>query len=53
MLESEGDIRRYSARIRAQAVDADIMPLGNETRMTAEERARLGAWLDQAQGAKE
>ena len=45
--DSAGEIRRYAPRIRMQAVDADIMPLGNETGMTAAERARLGAWIAQ------
>ena len=31
--------------IRAQAVDSDIMPLGNMTEMTPEERALLGQWI--------
>lgn len=45
--DSEAEIRRHAPRIAAQAVDADIMPLGNETAMTAEERALLGAWIRQ------
>jgi uncharacterized membrane protein len=28
-----------------QAVQSNAMPLGNETRMTREEREKLGAWL--------
>ena len=28
------------------------MPLGNETRMTDEERAKLGAWLAQARKSR-
>jgi uncharacterized membrane protein len=36
-------------RIRFQAVITRTMPLGNETRMTQDERALLGAWI--AQGA--
>ena len=38
------------ARIQFQAVANEIMPLGNETHMTADQRAALGAWI--AQGAK-
>lgn len=46
-LETLKDLRQHALRIKAQAVDADTMPLGNETGMTAEERALLGAWLEQ------
>jgi uncharacterized membrane protein len=38
-------IRRYAALIDQQAVKSDAMPLGNETGMTDEERAQLGAWI--------
>jgi uncharacterized membrane protein len=31
--------------IEQQAVLSDIMPLGNTTRMTQEERRMLGAWI--------
>jgi uncharacterized membrane protein len=44
-LETIKDIRQYARLILVQAVQSNAMPLGNETRMTAEERARLGAWL--------
>ena len=37
---------RYAPRIRERAVESASMPLGNETGMTDEERARLGAWID-------
>lgn len=46
-LESLDDVRQHARAVRAQAVLANIMPLGNETGMTPEERAILGAWLDQ------
>ena len=49
--DSAEEIRRYAPRIRMQAVDADIMPLGNESGMTAQERARLGAWIEQESGS--
>jgi len=39
------EIRRYAPRIHERAVATDSMPLGNETGMTREERARLGAWI--------
>ena len=33
--------------IKQQAVDTDVMPLGNVTGMTEEERAVLGSWVEQ------
>jgi uncharacterized membrane protein len=39
------DLRKHAEQIMAQAVHGDTMPLGNETRMTSEERRDLGAWL--------
>ena len=47
MLETVDELRRYAALIDAQAVNSEMMPLGNETGMTAQERAKLGAWLAQ------
>ncbi|WP_119393038.1 urate hydroxylase PuuD [Taklimakanibacter lacteus] len=44
-LETLDELRRYRAQIEAQAVRNKSMPLGNETGMTDEERAKLGAWL--------
>lgn len=32
--------------LRAQVIDTAIMPLGNVTKMTPEERALIGRWLD-------
>ncbi len=46
-LETLEAARKNAFGIRLQAVDGDIMPLGNATGMTQEERAMLGAWLDQ------
>lgn len=43
-------IRTYADKIRERAVLSTSMPLGNETGMTVEERAQLGAWINQ--GAK-
>jgi uncharacterized membrane protein len=45
VLTSIEAIRRHGQQILDQAVLSDSMPLGNETRMTAEERQRLGAYL--------
>lgn len=50
MLETARDIRKNAARIEAQAVLTQTMPLGNRTEMTEEERRKLGAWI--AQGAR-
>lgn len=46
-LESVADLRRYADQVMAQAVQSDAMPLGNETGMSDEDRATLGAWLSQ------
>lgn len=45
MLEEIADIRAHASKVLAQAVLSKAMPLGNETEMTQEERAQLGAWL--------
>jgi uncharacterized membrane protein len=47
--ETPTQIRRWVEAIRKQSVDTKTMPLGNETKMTADERATLGRWI--AQGA--
>lgn len=39
------DLERFAPLIKAQAVDTDAMPLGNETGITEAERAKLAAWL--------
>lgn len=44
-LDSWERVRAASARIKAMAVDSQIMPLGNPTGMTPAERQRLGAWI--------
>jgi uncharacterized membrane protein len=44
LLDTPERIRAARAQIRAQAVDSQIMPLGNLTQMTAEEREELGRW---------
>lgn len=46
-LESMADLVKHADAVRAQAVTAKTMPLGNLTQMTDEERALLGRWLDQ------
>jgi uncharacterized membrane protein len=45
VLDSPASIRANAALIRSNAVDSQIMPLGNLTGMTPEERQRLGRAL--------
>ena len=45
VLESLDDLRQNSARVHQQTIATDIMPLANETGMTAEEREALEHWL--------
>jgi uncharacterized membrane protein len=44
-LESIGEIRKYAALILTQTVQNKAMPLGNQTAMSEEERAKLGQWI--------
>jgi uncharacterized membrane protein len=44
-LESIGEIRKYAPLILTQTVQNKAMPLGNQTAMTDEERAKLGQWI--------
>jgi uncharacterized membrane protein len=44
-LESIGDIRKYAPLILTQTVQNKAMPLGNQTAMTEDERAKIGAWI--------
>ncbi|MEO0679225.1 MAG: urate hydroxylase PuuD [Pseudomonadota bacterium] len=45
MLETLAGIREHRNAVMAQAVLSKAMPMGNESGMTEEERAVLGAWL--------
>lgn len=45
-LGSYEQVRAAAARIKAVAVDTQVMPMGNPTRMTPAERQRLGAWIE-------
>jgi uncharacterized membrane protein len=45
MLETLDDLKRHKNQIIVQAVNNRSMPMGNKTRITAEDRAKLGAWL--------
>ncbi|MCK1786947.1 hypothetical protein L9Z73_22145 [Pseudomonas sp. TNT11] len=40
-------IQQQAARIQAQAVASQIMPLGNITQMTQQERDLIGTWINQ------
>lgn len=43
--DDAADIRKHASEIKKTAIDTDTMPLGNETKMTPEERQALGAWI--------
>ena len=45
MFDTPQQIQAFAPRIQAQSVSSQIMPLGNLTKMTPEERALLGAWI--------
>ncbi|MDX1299635.1 MAG: urate hydroxylase PuuD [Pseudomonas sp.] len=47
MLDTPEQIKGQAAKIHAQSVASQIMPLGNMTQMTAEERELIGTWIDQ------
>lgn len=50
MLDTPQQIQALAPKIQAQAVASQIMPLGNITQMTPEERELIGSWI--AQGAR-
>lgn len=45
MLDTPDRIKQHAQRIYARAVQLQNMPLANMTKMTDEERAKLGAWF--------
>ncbi|WP_017906346.1 urate hydroxylase PuuD [Pseudomonas asplenii] len=47
MFDTPQQIRQLAPRIQAQAVTTQIMPLGNITQMTQQERDLIGAWINQ------
>ncbi|MGE3975258.1 MAG: urate hydroxylase PuuD [Bdellovibrionales bacterium] len=47
VLETEQQVRSVADKIYQQVVVGKIMPLGNKTQMTDEERARFHQWLNQ------
>lgn len=46
LLDNAQHAAAVAPRIKAVAVDAEIMPLGNETGITRAERDALGRWID-------
>lgn len=50
MFDTPQQIQALAPKIQAQAVASQIMPLGNITQMTPEERELIGSWI--AQGAR-
>jgi uncharacterized membrane protein len=44
-LESTADLRKYAPLVLTQTVQNKAMPLGNQTAMTDDERAKLGQWI--------
>ena len=47
VLDTPEQIKAQAAKIHAQTVASQIMPLGNITQMTQEERDLIGAWIEQ------
>ncbi|KRP60489.1 urate hydroxylase PuuD [Pseudomonas trivialis] len=47
MFDTPAQIQQQAARIQAQAIASPIMPLGNITQMTQQERDLIGTWISQ------
>jgi uncharacterized membrane protein len=47
LLDGYDHASALAPRIKAMAVDSEVMPLGNLTGMTKAERAKLGDWIAQ------
>jgi uncharacterized membrane protein len=47
MLDSPEQIKAQAAKIHAQSVASQVMPLGNITQMTEQERELIGVWIEQ------
>lgn len=47
MFDTQQQIEQMAPRIQAQAVTSQIMPLGNITQMTQQERDLIGTWINQ------
>ena len=50
MLDTPEQMKAQAAKIHAQTVATQIMPLGNITQMTQDERDLIGSWI--AKGAQ-
>src|SRR5690606_25777237 len=50
MLDTPEQMKAQAAKIHAQTVASQIMPLGNITQMTQDERDLIGSWI--AEGAQ-
>ncbi len=46
VLETPEDIMKYGDKIKAQAIDSDIMPPGNITGITDVERNKINSWIE-------
>jgi len=47
MFDTPDEMKLYASKMEQQAVLSNIMPLGNLTGITDEERQKLGAWIEQ------
>jgi uncharacterized membrane protein len=45
-LETLADLKKYAKLVFVQTVQNKAMPLGNQTEMTDDERAKLGRWVE-------
>jgi uncharacterized membrane protein len=50
LLETPDEIKSQAAKIYEQAVKTKVMPFGNMTRITPQEREILGRWVEQQEG---
>ncbi len=50
LLETPQQIKDQAQQIYEQSVKTKVMPFGNMTRMTQEERDTLGLWIEQQGG---
>jgi uncharacterized membrane protein len=46
MYNDPSQVKAISAKIKVMAVDSQTMPPGNVTKITEEERAQIGAWIE-------
>lgn len=53
ILEEMQTVIKHADLIKAQAVQSQIMPLGNSSQMTPQQRLQLGQWLNYKTGQKD